>query len=98
MLSFFTYFRLLRIAYGLIGVFEAIGGFYVAFIILAQNGFLINDMIGVRKDWDNKGLNDYTDSYGQQWVRIGHCQNHVLCLTFYFRFFPWKLLYSKPLS
>lgn len=68
----FIYFRLLRIAYGLIGVMETITGFYVVFIILAQNGFLISDCVGIRDRWDNKAINDFTDSYGQEWVRIGH--------------------------
>lgn len=57
-------------AYGQIGMIQAAAGFFVYFVIMAENGFLPMDLFGIRKQWDSKAVNDLTDSYGQEWVRI----------------------------
>ena len=61
-------FRLLRVSYGLIGVFQAISGFFVYFVIMADHGFLPWSLFFLRSQWDAKGVNDLKDSYGQEWV------------------------------
>lgn len=55
-------------AYGQIGMIQAAAGFFVYFVIMAENGFLPKDLFGIRKMWDSKAVNDLTDSYGQEWV------------------------------
>jgi sodium/potassium-transporting ATPase subunit alpha len=55
-------------AYGQIGMIQAAAGFFVYFVIMAENGFLPGDLLGIRKQWDSKAVNDLTDSYGQEWV------------------------------
>lgn len=55
-------------AYGQIGMIQAAAGFFVYFVIMAENGFLPRDLFGIRKQWDSKAVNDLTDSYGQEWV------------------------------
>ncbi|KAK6325434.1 hypothetical protein J4Q44_G00047760 [Coregonus suidteri] len=60
--------RLISIAYGQIGMMQATAGFFTYFVILAENGFLPMDLLGIRVDWDNKLMNDLEDSYGQQWT------------------------------
>lgn len=57
-------------AYGQIGMIQAAAGFFVYFVIMAENGFLPLKLFGIRKMWDSKAVNDLTDSYGQEWVRI----------------------------
>ena len=56
-------------AYGQIGMIQAAAGFFVYFVIMAENGFLPAHLFGIRKQWDSKAINDLTDSYGQEWVR-----------------------------
>lgn len=56
-------------AYGQIGMIQAAAGFFVYFVIMAENGFLPLMLFGIRKQWDSKAVNDLTDSYGQEWVR-----------------------------
>lgn len=56
-------------AYGQIGMIQAAAGFFVYFVIMAENGFLPLKLFGIRKQWDSKAINDLTDSYGQEWVR-----------------------------
>lgn len=63
-------FRLISMAYGQIGMIQAAAGFFVYFVIMAENGFLPLKLFGIRKMWDSKAVNDLTDSYGQEWVRI----------------------------
>ena len=38
-------------------------------MIMAENGFWPQRLLGLRKYWDSKGINDLEDSYGQEWVR-----------------------------
>lgn len=52
----------------LAGMMQATAGFFTYFVILAENGFLPLDLVGMRVLWDNKYVNDLEDSYGQQWV------------------------------
>ncbi|KAJ3583179.1 hypothetical protein NHX12_034389 [Muraenolepis orangiensis] len=60
--------RLISIAYGQIGMIQALGGFFAYFVILAENGFLPSLLVGIRLNWDDRSLNDLEDSYGQQWT------------------------------
>uniref|UniRef100_A0A8C7YGX7 Sodium/potassium-transporting ATPase subunit alpha n=1 Tax=Oryzias sinensis TaxID=183150 RepID=A0A8C7YGX7_9TELE len=60
--------RLISIAYGQIGMIQALGGFFTYFVILAENGFLPSRLVGIRIDWDDRAQNDLEDSYGQQWT------------------------------
>lgn len=57
-------------AYGQIGMIQAAAGFFVYFVIMAENGFLPMKLFGIRKQWDSKAVNDLTDSYGQEWVNF----------------------------
>lgn len=61
-------FRLISMAYGQIGMIQAAAGFFVYFVIMAENGFLPMKLFGIRKQWDSKAINDLSDSYGQEWV------------------------------
>lgn len=63
-------YRLISMAYGQIGMIQAAAGFFVYFVIMAENGFLPLTLFGIRKMWDSKAINDLTDSYGQEWVSI----------------------------
>uniref|UniRef100_A0A8C5FLA5 Sodium/potassium-transporting ATPase subunit alpha n=1 Tax=Gadus morhua TaxID=8049 RepID=A0A8C5FLA5_GADMO len=60
--------RLISIAYGQIGMIQALAGFFTYFVILAENGFLPSTLLGIRVSWDNRYCNDLEDSYGQQWT------------------------------
>ena len=60
--------RLISLSYGQIGFIQASAGFYSYFTIMAEHGFKIGDLFGIRKDWDSKSVNDLLDSYGQEWV------------------------------
>ncbi|XP_034038721.1 sodium/potassium-transporting ATPase subunit alpha-2 [Thalassophryne amazonica] len=60
--------RLISMAYGQIGMIQALGGFFTYFVILAENGFLPGRLVGIRIPWDSRNVNDLEDSYGQQWT------------------------------
>ncbi|XP_040278702.1 sodium/potassium-transporting ATPase subunit alpha-1 [Bufo bufo] len=60
--------RLISMAYGQIGMIQALGGFFSYFVILAENGFLPYTLLGIRMSWDDRYTNDVEDSYGQQWT------------------------------
>jgi len=57
-------------AYGQIGMIQASAGFFTYLVIMADNGFWPSRLLGIRKSWDSKTVNDLEDSYGQEWVRI----------------------------
>ena len=56
--------------YGCYFVFfmQALAGFFTYFVIMGQNGFLPQDLLFIRKMWDDSDVL-VTDSYGQEWVR-----------------------------
>ena len=60
--------RLISMAYGQIGMIQASAGFFVYFVIMAENGFLPGRLFGLRKNWDSIAVNDLEDSYGQEWT------------------------------
>ena len=60
--------RLISMAYGMIGMIQASAGFFVYLVILAENGFLPRHLLGLRRAWDSKAVNDLRDSYGQEWT------------------------------
>jgi len=57
-------------AYGQIGMIQASAGFFTYFVIMAENGFMPLDLLGLRAAWDSNAVNDLEDYYGQQWVCI----------------------------
>jgi sodium/potassium-transporting ATPase subunit alpha len=59
--------RLIFMAYGQIGMTQAMAGFCTYFCILMYHGFMPMDLFGIRSAWENKSINDLKDSYGQTW-------------------------------
>ena len=57
---------------------QATAGFFTYFVILAENGFLPMDLLGIRMKWDDKSINDLEDSYGQQWVSGALVSKHAM--------------------
>ncbi|XP_076304487.1 sodium/potassium-transporting ATPase subunit alpha-B-like isoform X1 [Tachypleus tridentatus] len=76
--------RLISIAYGQIGMIQAAAGFFVYFIIMAENGFWPSRLIGIRKKWDSKAVNDLTDSYNQEWTYHDRKILEYTCHTAFF--------------
>ena len=35
---------------------------------MAENGFLLSDLINIRRSWTSQAITDVADSYGQEWV------------------------------
>lgn len=78
-------------AYGQIGMIQAAAGFFVYFVIMAENGFLPMTLFGIRKQWDSKAVNDLTDSYGQEWVS----EKQIFAIMMDFNIF---LLFYRPIE
>uniref|UniRef100_A0A8B9MRQ5 Sodium/potassium-transporting ATPase subunit alpha n=1 Tax=Accipiter nisus TaxID=211598 RepID=A0A8B9MRQ5_9AVES len=67
-----------------IGIMQAVGAFVTYFTVYAEQGFLPSTLLGVRVDWENNAINDFEDSYGQQWTKY---QRMYLQWTGYTAFF-----------
>lgn len=76
--------RLISMAYGQIGMIQALAGFVCYFVILMQNGFLPGDIIGLRVNWDDKNMQNVEDSYGQQWSYQQRKIVEFTCHTMFF--------------
>jgi len=76
--------RLISMAYGQIGMIQALAGFFTYFVILAENGFLPPDLFGLRERWDSKAVNDLEDSYGQEWTYHDRKILEYTCHTAFF--------------
>lgn len=73
--------------------FQATAGFFVYFVIMGENGFIPAMLFGLRKQWDNRDINDLQDYYGQEWVSLSQClstKKAVLTTTKAFRMMPIK--------
>lgn len=76
--------RLISMAYGQIGMIQASAGFFVYFVILAENGFLPGKLFGLRRAWDSQAVNDLEDSYGQEWTYKDRKVLEYTCHTAFF--------------
>merc|ERR1712127_57752 len=76
--------RLISMAYGQVGMMQAAAGFFVYFVIMAENGFKPKDLFGIRKNWDSRAVNDLRDSYGQEWTYDARKQLEYTCHTAFF--------------
>merc|ERR1712001_640218 len=76
--------RLISMAYGQIGMIQASAGFFVYFVILAENGFRPSLLFGIRKNWDSIAVNDLEDSYGQEWTYRDRKILEYTCHTAFF--------------
>jgi len=76
--------RLISMAYGQIGMIQALAGFYTYFVIMAENGFLPAHLFGLRERWDSKAINDLEDSYGQEWTYNDRKKLEYTCHTAFF--------------
>merc|ERR1712076_10012 len=76
--------RLISMAYGMIGMIQAAAGFYVYFVILAENGFWPKHLFGLRRAWDSQAINDLEDSYGQEWTYRDRKVLEYTCHTAFF--------------
>ncbi|KAF2355314.1 P-type ATPase [Trinorchestia longiramus] len=77
-------YRLISMAYGQIGMIQALAGFFTYFVIMAENGFLPPYLFGLRETWDSKAINDLTDSYGQEWTYHDRKKLEYTCHTAFF--------------
>ncbi|XP_035209918.1 sodium/potassium-transporting ATPase subunit alpha-like isoform X1 [Stegodyphus dumicola] len=76
--------RLISIAYGQIGMIQGAAGFFAYFVIMSENGFLPGRLLGLRKEWDSKAINDLTDSYNQEWTYHDRKILEYTCHTAFF--------------
>merc|ERR1711994_97279 len=76
--------RLISMAYGQIGMIQASAGFFVYFVIMAENGFLPGRLFGIRRSWDSQAVNDLEDSYGQEWTYRDRKILEFTCHTAFF--------------
>jgi len=76
--------RLISMAYGQIGMIQAAAGFFVYFVIMAENGFLPMKLFGIREMWDSPSVTDLTDSYGQEWTYRDRKSLEYSCQTAFF--------------
>lgn len=76
--------RLMSLSYGQVGVIQASAGFFTYSIIMVENGFWLSDLVGIRQIWESKAVNDYTDSYGQEWTYKERKKLEFTCQTAFF--------------
>jgi len=76
--------RLISLAYGQIGMIQAIAGFFTYFVIMAENGFLPGFLVGIRSQWDDKENNAVEDSYGSEWSYVQRKNLELTCHTAFF--------------
>ncbi|XP_054716154.1 sodium/potassium-transporting ATPase subunit alpha-like [Uloborus diversus] len=76
--------RLISMSYGQIGMMQAAAGFFVYFVIMSENGFWPNRLLGLREQWDSAAVNDLVDSYNQEWTYRDRKTLEYTCHTAFF--------------
>ena len=76
--------QLISHAYGQKGMIEAAAGFFVYFVIMAENGFLPGRLMNLRVQWEAVSINDLQDSYNQEWSYHERKILEKTCHTAYF--------------
>ncbi|XP_023221168.1 sodium/potassium-transporting ATPase subunit alpha-like [Centruroides sculpturatus] len=76
--------RLISMSYGQIGMMQAAAGFFAYFVIMGENGFWPSRLLGLRKEWDSKAINDLPDSYNQEWTFKDRKTLEYTCHTAFF--------------
>ncbi|KAG8182327.1 hypothetical protein JTE90_004094 [Oedothorax gibbosus] len=76
--------RLISVSYGQIGMMQASAGFFAYFVIMSENGFWPDRLLGLRKEWDSIAVNDLTDSYNQEWTYKDRKTLEYTCHTAFF--------------
>jgi len=76
--------RLISLAYGQIGMIQAVSGFFTYFVIMGENGFRPGFLIGLRGEWDNRDNNALADSYGSEWTYEQRKNLELTCHTAFF--------------
>merc|ERR1719419_1849313 len=69
----------------MIGMIQASAGFFVYFVIMCENGFWPSRLLGLRRSWDAKAVNDLQDSYGQEWTYRDRKILEYTCHTSFFQ-------------
>ncbi|RZC33428.1 sodium/potassium-transporting ATPase subunit alpha [Asbolus verrucosus] len=73
--------KLYFLAYGHIGLIEAMCGFFIYFAIMAEHGFMPCQLFGLRQQWDSESVNDLRDYYGQEWSYQNRKELEYTCYT-----------------
>ncbi|CAL1279864.1 unnamed protein product, partial [Larinioides sclopetarius] len=60
--------RLLHKSCCCLGVTISLAGVFTYFIIMAENGFMPQDLLGIRKVWYSPAVNDLKDRFNQEWT------------------------------
>ncbi|XP_068098328.1 potassium-transporting ATPase alpha chain 2-like [Hyperolius riggenbachi] len=76
--------QLLSYSYFHVAAMESYAGFVNFFTVLAQQGFLPIDTLGLRANWEDKTINELVDSYGQEWTYTQRLHQEWYCYTAFF--------------
>ena len=76
--------RLISMTYGQIGFIQAAAGFFVYFVIMAENGFKPRRLFGIQQQWESPMVNGLEDSYGQEWTYEKRKELEYTCHTGFF--------------
>ncbi|XP_056319466.1 sodium/potassium-transporting ATPase subunit alpha-1a.2 [Danio aesculapii] len=76
--------RLISMAYGQIGMIQAVAGFFTYITVMGENGFRPSYLPGLRVGWEDRSIGDLEDSYGQQWTYEARKIIESTCHTAFF--------------
>jgi sodium/potassium-transporting ATPase subunit alpha len=76
--------RLISMAYGQIGMIQAAAGFFAYAVIMTEHGFNPMSLLGIRRAWYSRNVNDLQDSFGQEWTYHDRKMLEYTCQTGFF--------------
>jgi sodium/potassium-transporting ATPase subunit alpha len=76
--------RLIYLSCAQMGLIHAAAGFFTYFVMMAENGFWPSRLLGLRKLWESRAINDLRDSYDQEWTYDDRKQLEYSCHAGFF--------------
>jgi len=76
--------RLIFLAYGIVGITQAMAGMFVYGVVMASYGWLPSQLINAVPDWEDKMINNMADSWGQEWTYEQRMVLQYTCQSAYF--------------
>lgn len=61
--------KMFQTAYFQIGMIQVAAGYFTYFVVMAQYGFHVGDLLGIRSRWENKTIVIH-DNRQRPWVRF----------------------------
>lgn len=75
---------MIQVTYFYVGIISTAAGYMSYFVIMAEHGFFLRNLLGIRHDWQMETNESVLDYYGQEWSYAARKRLEFTCHTAFF--------------